>query len=99
MYPFRALAATQSTASSGSSQGVTINVVGGTRTIRFANIGTVTVFVAFGVGSAPTAALASSMPLLANTVEAFTIPPDVTHYSLIASGAGSTLYSTIGVGE
>lgn len=64
-------------------------------TLRLTNIGTQTVFVTFD-GSPATAA--NGMPLLANTTEAFTIGPGAS-INAIASGAGSTLYATMGDGK
>ena len=63
--------------------------------IRLVNSGTQTVFIAIGtVGSSMT----TSMPMLANSVETFTMGGGLFTLSVIASAAGSTLYCTIGMG-
>ena len=97
MRAFRSLAANQSTASSTASQEVVLNRDGlGVRVIRFANIGTVPVFIEFGFGAGVTAAAATSFVIPINTVEYIAIPNNCDRYDLIASGGGSTLYSTVG---
>jgi hypothetical protein len=63
---------------------------------RIANIGTNVVFIEIGVGT-PTAALATSMPLLPNAVESFTGPPGAT-IAAIAASTGNTIYITPGEG-
>lgn len=65
--------------------------------VRLANIGTQTVFVAFG-DSTVAATVADGFPMIANSVECFSIPAGATHVAAIASGAGSTLYATVGEG-
>jgi len=94
---FRALANTQNTAVTTSSQAVEIAYSLGTRSVRFSNIGTQTVFIAFG-DSTVTASTATSMPLQAGNTEVFTIGKDITHYAVIAPATGSTIYVTIGEG-
>jgi hypothetical protein len=63
--------------------------------VRFANIGTQTIFWAWGN---VTATAATSTPMLANSVEVFTCPEGITQVSVIAGGTGSTLYATAGMG-
>jgi hypothetical protein len=63
-------------------------------TVRLVNAGTQTVFIAF----AGTATVATSMPMLANTIETFTFPQGAV-ISVIAAGTGSTLYATFGDGQ
>ena len=68
--------------------------------LRVVNDGTVTVFIAFG-GSGVVAVVADDMPILPGTVEIFTMPGNIdaiTHFAGIASGAGSTIYVTVGYG-
>ena len=63
-------------------------------TVRMVNSGTQVVFVAF----AGTATVEGSMPILANSVETFSLPTGST-LSVIAGATGSTLYATIGDGK
>lgn len=91
---FRPLANTQNTAVTGSNQSVTLNYTMGTRSIRFCNIGTQTVFIDF-LASATTG---TAMPIPAGQTELFSIGPDVTSFNVIAATTGSTLYSTVGEG-
>lgn len=69
----------------------------GTFQVRVANIGTQTIYIDFGTAST-VAAVATSIPMLANTVEVFTVPNDVTHIAHIAGDVGSTVYVTVGEG-
>lgn len=69
----------------------------GTRALRVANIGTQTVFLDF-VTTVGVASVTTSIPLLANTVEIFTIGNDITALQAIAPAIGSTLYITYGEG-
>jgi hypothetical protein len=66
---------------------------------RIANVGTQTVFfLAAGQGqAAPVATAANGIPLLPNTAETFTLPPNP-QISAIAASTGSTLYVTSGEG-
>lgn len=66
---------------------------------RLANVGTQTVFfLAAAVGQpAPTATVANGVPLLPNTVETFTLPPNA-QIAAIAAAGGSVLYVTAGEG-
>ena len=95
--PAATAASTTSIAVTASNQTLTLSPNGGTQdaTIRLANIGSQTVFVALGT---VTSAVATSMPILSNTVEVFTLPGGVTTLSVIAAATGSTLYATIGQG-
>lgn len=96
---FRQLSATQSTAVTGVSQQVTINNLNGTRQLRVVNEGTQTVFIVFGEGANVTALTdGTQMALLANTVEIFTINPNVDRYAVIAGAVGSTIRTTVGEG-
>jgi hypothetical protein len=65
--------------------------------VRLANIGTQTVFIAFG-DSTVTATVADGFPMIANSVECISMPSTATHVAAIASGTGSTLYATVGEG-
>lgn len=61
--------------------------------VRLVNSGTQVVFLNFtGAASSST-----SMPMLPNTVETFSLPPTAT-ISAIAAATGSTLYATVGEG-
>lgn len=63
---------------------------------RFVNSGAQTIFWAYGTQAGLTAA--NGIPMLANTVETFTIPAGVSTISVIAAATGSTLYITAGDG-
>ena len=69
--------------------------VGTEQSLVFTNIGTQTVFWAWG---AVTASVTTSMPLLANTSQPFAVPYGITAISIIAPSTGSTLYATLGTG-
>lgn len=99
MYPFRPVAETQSTAVTGTSQSVTINETLGNRTLRVVNDGSQVVYIEFGRGAAATAVVGTSFPVLANTVEVFTLDATVDRYAVIAATTGSTIRTTVGEGE
>jgi len=85
----------------GSSSSVTIQGVDGSSgpVLRIVNVGTNTVFIAWaGPGTAATASLTTSMPMLPNSVETFTLPTNTTQLSAIAATTGNTLYITRGEG-
>jgi len=73
------------------------NSGGATHEIRLVNTGTVTVFVEFG-DSTVTAAVATGLPILPNTVEAFMLSASQTHIAGITSSGTATLYATTGLG-
>lgn len=95
--PAPTAASTTALAVTESNQTLTLSPNGGamTRSIRLVNIGTQTVFVALGT---VTSSVTTSMPILANSVEVFTLPAGITTLSVIAAGTGSTLYATVGDG-
>lgn len=95
--PAPTAASTSALAVIGSNQTLKLSPNGGamTRSIRLANIGTQTVFVALGT---ETSSVTTSMPILANSVEVFTLPASIDTLSVIAADTGSTLYATIGDG-
>jgi hypothetical protein len=95
---FKPLAATQNIEVTTSSQVVTLNFTHGTHAIRLVNKGTALVFVEFSKDAAPTADATTSLPLPAGQTEVFTLATGVISYAVIADGAGSTLYSTVGEG-
>ncbi|WP_257834541.1 hypothetical protein [Burkholderia glumae] len=66
-------------------------------TMRLTNSGTQTVFWSYGAASGLT--VSNGVPVLANTVEEFTVPGGVSQISVIASATGSTLYATLGDGQ
>lgn len=92
---FRPLAVTQNIGVTAAAQTVTLNYANGTFAVRFCNIGTQTVFVAFD-GNAAT--LTTSLPIPAGQTEVFTFSTGAPSFSVIASATGSTLYSTVGEG-
>lgn len=99
-YPFQprgGVASTTNVAVTASSQQLTLPTPsnnGGS--IMLTNVGTQTVFVSYG---SVTASVSTSMPLLANAIYTFTLPPGVTQLSAIAASTGSTLYATLGDGQ
>lgn len=71
----------------------------GVKQLRVVNEGPNTIYIEFGEGtSVPTAAVGTSLPLLANTVEVFTIGGDKTSISFISSATGNTIRFTGGEG-
>ena len=66
--------------------------------VRVCNSGSVVAFVAFG-DSGATATTTTSMPILPNTVEVFTVNPTQTHMAAITASGSTTLYLTTGVGQ
>jgi hypothetical protein len=88
-------ASTVSIAVTASAQAVGLPVLAAEScTVRLVNAGTQTVFIAF----TGTAVAATSMPMLANTVEVFSMP-NGSALSVIAAATGSTLYATVGDGQ
>jgi hypothetical protein len=73
------------------------NSGGATHELRVVNLGNVTVFVEFG-NSGVTAAVATGMPVLPNTVESFQLNAAQTHIAAITASGTSTLYATTGLG-
>lgn len=98
--PFRPadenLSATLNTAVTGVAAAVTLPANFGGKTVRIMNLGTQTIFVRLVSASGGAATVASSMPVLANTVETFFAANDVLTVSAIAAAAGSTMYVTVG---
>jgi hypothetical protein len=91
---------TQNIAVTASSTTLAMIQITGTSDInyRLVNSGANVIFIEFGAtGTTPVAALATSMPMLPNTVESFTGPPG-TVIAVIASAVGNTLYVTPGEG-
>lgn len=94
---FKPVGATQNIAVTASAQALTLNNLIGTRTIRLFNSGTLNVFVDFTTG-ANSATTTTSIPIAPGSVELFTIASDVSTVSVLSSGTGNTLYTTIGEG-
>ena len=98
-YPFQpnggAASTTNGSVTAASTQ-ITLPAVGSDGgTLLLTNIGTQTVFIAYG---AVTASLTTSMPILANSAQTISIPGNVSQLSVIAAATGSTLYATVGGG-
>lgn len=71
----------------------------GTCAIRVVNSGTDTVFLEFGNADATvTASTTTSMPMLGNTVEVFTLTQSTYTIGYIGVAGGNTLYITPGEG-
>lgn len=96
---FTPVGATVSAAVTGSSAATALTAFAGLGggTVRVNNIGTQTIFIAFGA-STVTAATATGMPMIAGATEVFTVGPGVTHIAAIAATTGSTVYVTSGQG-
>lgn len=91
-------ASTVSLAVTGSSQTLNTDTEGRLIHFRLVNAGTQTIFLEFGSNmTSPTASTSTSLPMLANTVEVFTLPPKCI-VAAIAATTGSTLYVTPGEG-
>lgn len=90
---------TVSIAVTNASQSLTIpDTPYGTRAVRIVNLGTDTIFIEFQE-TATAAAVATSMPMIANTVEVFTLPNDKLTIKVIGAAGGlSTMYVTYGEG-
>ena len=73
-----------------------ITIAAGAGALRLANIGTQIVFWKLNSGGA---SVSTDTPLLPNSVEMFSCPPGTSKISVIAAGAGSTLYVTPGTGN
>ena len=84
-------------AATSTSTGLTAMVGSDGGTVRIVNSGTQTVFIVFGTGAVP--ATTSSMPLLGNTVETFSITSATTSITTLAATTGSILYLTVGIGS
>ena len=67
----------------------------GTRSVRLVNSGSNIIFFKLGT-SGVVSAVATSTPMLPNTVEVFLLRNDVTHISYIGAAAGNSLYLTVG---
>jgi hypothetical protein len=67
--------------------------------VRVVNDGTVISFIEFGYGSAATAAVASSIPMLPGTAEIFSVGEGCTHISAITASGTATVYATPGQGN
>ncbi len=70
----------------------------GTRSLRVVNAGTDTTFIEFAGAAGATAAVTTSMPMLPNTVEVFTLANDIITLRVIGTAGGNTLYITYGEG-
>lgn len=93
--PFQpVLESTLNLAVTAASQSITVPTPrnGNGMTMRIVNSGTQTVF--YNINGA--AAVATSIPILPNTVETFWLPPDAITVRFIAAATGSTVYLTIG---
>jgi hypothetical protein len=86
--------ATVTTSSAQISLGNAVGADGGSMLLT--NIGTQTVFIAYGT---VTASITTSMPLLPNTATVISAPAGITSLSVIASSVGSVLYITTGCGS
>jgi len=81
------------------SAGVTLpDVPFGTRAFRIVNSGSDMTFIEFSFTGGAAAATTTSMPMLPNTVEVFTVTNDQTIIRVIGAAGGNTLYITPGEG-
>ena len=71
----------------------------GARAVRLVVVGTQTIFIDFVKQNRATgASVTTSMAMLPNSVEVFTVAVDVTAIVVVAAATGSTLYITFGEG-
>jgi hypothetical protein len=82
----------QTLAVTASSQAITLPTRNGNASVRIVVVGTQNVF--WRLDGA--AAVATSTPMLANTVETFFLSRDATTINFIAAATGTTVYITIG---
>lgn len=94
--PFRPLKPTSNVTVTGASARVAIDKADAGGSVRVVNSGAAVSFVEFG-DSTVVAAVATSFPVLANSVETFFLEKSQTHVAAIGT-AGNTLYVTAGVG-
>jgi hypothetical protein len=71
----------------------------GHRSVRIVNSGTNLSWVQFGKDNTVTAAVATSIPLLPNSELYLYVHNDETWAAIISTGAGNTVYFTIGEGK
>lgn len=73
--------------------------VSSTSQARFVNVGSQTIFIDIvpAAAAAPTAVATTSMPMIPNSVEVFSVPQGA-QIAVIAAATGSTLYVTAGDG-
>lgn len=91
--PFRVVPeSSQTLAVTAASQALTLPARNGNGSIRIVTSGTVTVFWRFDGA----AAVATSTPALAGTIETFFLPANATTINFIAGGVGTTVYITVG---
>ena len=65
--------------------------------VLLTNVGSNTVFVAFG-DSTVTTTVTAGCPLLANSAQTFSVKATDTHFAAISAATGNTLYATPGQG-
>ena len=98
-YPFQfppGASTTTNVAVTATSQTLTLpNVPMEGASLRLVVVGTQNVFVAYG---SVTSSASTSMIILANSSEMFSIPGGVSQISVIAANTGSTIYATVGYG-
>lgn len=70
----------------------------GTRALRVVNLGTDTSFIEFTATVGLVAAVTTSMPLLPNSVEIFTVTNEMNNMRVIGTAGGNTVYITYGEG-
>lgn len=94
--PFEVQGDSQTVAVTASNQSIAINASPlGNRSIRLLVIGTDPVYFTLTTGE-DTAAVATSTPMLANSVETFLLRNEITHINVISTGTGSSLTLTVG---
>lgn len=68
----------------------------GTQSIRITNVGANVIFFQLGKDNTVVAAVATSAPILPNTVETFLVPNDMLYIAVISAATGNTVYLTTG---
>ena len=80
------------------SQNLAFPARNGTNAVRIVNLGTDPSFIEFAQVAGVTAAAATSIPLLPNSAEVFTLANDVVGLRVVGAAGGSVLYVTVGEG-
>lgn len=96
---FRPLAATQTATATASSAVISLNYTMGTRSVRVANVGANAINLNIGTAVSVAATTTTSLVMLGNTVEVFTLAPAENYIAVIANTTtGSVVYCTVGEG-
>lgn len=95
--PFTPIGSTVNIAATNATQNVQLPAEGDS--VKILNNSPVAAFINFGPTNAVTAALATSMPVLPNSDQVFSVPPGVEFAAVILPSGTGTVYFTKGDGE